>query len=228
VLTAANRQPNQSSSMAAKPLPTLSIERELHQKHGRQYIAGLDEAGRGALAGPVVAAAVILPLAVNDLAERLGQVNDSKLITAKRRDSLYELIIGEALAYGLGVVPAAQIDEIGILAANNQAMLTAVAQLEPQPDFLLVDGPLYLRGSLLPQKPVIRGDRLSLTIAAASILAKVHRDRLMLELDGQFPQYGFARHKGYATRAHQAAVAQHGPLAIHRHSFAPIRRRLIR
>ena len=214
--------------MTAVPHPTLELEMKLRQRKGYAYIAGLDEAGRGALAGPVVAAAVILPLETADLSERLAQVHDSKLITAKRRDLLYDLIVTEAVTFGVGVVSAAEIDEMGILPANNKAMLTAVAQLNPQPDYLLVDGPLYLRGSLLPQKPVVRGDSLSLTIAAASILAKVSRDRLMVELDAQYPQYGFARHKGYATQAHQTAVAQHGPLPIHRHSFAPIRQRLLR
>jgi ribonuclease HII len=213
--------------MTAIPHPTLELEMKLRQAKGVGRIAGLDEAGRGALAGPVVAAAVILPLEAVGLSGRLVQVHDSKLISAKRRDSLYELITQEALAYGVGIVAAEEIDQIGIMAANHRAMVAAVTQLDPPPDYLLVDGPIYLRGSLLPQQPVVRGDRLSLTIAAASILAKVSRDRLMVELDKEYPQYGFARHKGYGTAVHQAAIAKYGATPIHRRSFAPLRQRLI-
>jgi ribonuclease HII len=209
------------------PYPTLELEMKLRLEKGVGRIAGLDEAGRGALAGPVVAVAVILPLDAVGLTERLVQVHDSKLITAKRREQLYDLVVQEALAYGVGIVSSEVIDQIGIMAANHQAMVTAVAQLDPQPDYLLVDGPLYLRGTLLPQRPVVRGDQLSLTIAAASILAKVSRDRLMVELDEHYPQYGFARHKGYGTAVHRAAIVKYGPTPIHRHSFTPIRQRLI-
>jgi ribonuclease HII len=209
------------------PKPTIDLEARVCRDEQVVYVAGLDEAGRGALAGPVVAAAVILPLDDPARLEKLQAVKDSKLLSPRRREALYELILENATSYGVGSASAREIDRSGILAANNQAMLAAVAQLEPAPQFLLVDGPLYLRRTLLRQKPVVRGDTLSLTIAAASILAKVSRDRLMLDLDEQYPHYGFCRHKGYATAYHLNALAEFGPAACHRQSFAPIRRRLL-
>jgi ribonuclease HII len=208
-------------------LPTIAIETAVCQAMAVTLVAGVDEAGRGALAGPVVAAAVILPLADSACLERLNRVKDSKLLTSLRRENLFDLIIENVISYGIGQATAAEIDEVGILTANNRAMLRALDQLRPQPQHLLIDGPLYLRNTLLPQKPVVRGDSLSLSIAAASILAKVSRDRQMIALHEQYPVYGFARHKGYATRRHLDALSQYGPSPLHRHSFAPIRRRLI-
>jgi ribonuclease HII len=209
------------------PYPTLDLEQEIAQAIGTIYIAGLDEAGRGALAGPVVAAAVILPLDQPDQLAHLTHVHDSKLLTPGRREPLYDTIITHALAYGIGSATAQEIDQDGILKANFRAMRAAVAQLNPPPAYLLVDGPLPLRATTIPQKPVVRGDSRCLTIAAASILAKVTRDRLMVELDQQYPLYGFARHKGYATRQHLTAIQQHGPCPLHRFTFAPIRRPLL-
>ena len=206
-------------------MANLALETAVSQQHHFTLIAGIDEAGRGALAGPVVAAAVILPL--NDQIETLlDGVNDSKQLTAKKRESLFDLICQHALAYGIGQQPASVIDQIGILPANRLAMGTAVTQLTPAPQFLLIDGRIRLPKLNTPQKSIVRGDSKSLSIAAASILAKVTRDRLMCELDGQFPHYGFAQHKGYGTELHRAAISQHGPCPQHRLSFAPIRRPL--
>ena len=207
-------------------MANLALETAVSQQHQFTHIAGIDEAGRGALAGPVVAAAVILPL--NDtIATLLLGVNDSKQLTAKRREALFALICQHALAYGIGLEPASVIDEIGILPANKLAMGTAVAQLTTPPQFLLIDGRIRLPQLNIPQTAVVRGDSASLSIAAASILAKVTRDRLMIQLDSQFPHYGFAQHKGYGTEFHRAALAQHGPCPQHRHSFAPIRSPLL-
>jgi ribonuclease HII len=204
----------------------LALETAVSHQHHITHIAGIDEAGRGALAGPVVAAAVILPLN-NTIETLLYGVNDSKQLSAKKREALFELICQHALAYGIGQQPAAVIDAIGILPANKLAMQTAVTQLTPTPQFLLIDGRIRLPQLNILQQSIIRGDSQSLSIAAASILAKVTRDRLMCELDGQFPHYGFAQHKGYGTELHRAAIAQHGPCPQHRHSFAPIRQPLL-
>jgi ribonuclease HII len=216
-----------SAPRLVRPLPTTELEATLCREAQVNYVAGLDEAGRGALAGPVVAAAVILPLDDPRCLEKLNGVRDSKLLSPRRRDTLFDLIIENATSYGIGSASAEEIDRFGIRAANNRAMLAAAAQLEPAAQYLLVDGPLYVRGTLLPQKPVVRGDSLSLSIAAASILAKVSRDRLMLAMHQQYPPYGFAQHKGYATAKHLQALAELGPAACHRHSFAPIRNRLL-
>lgn len=208
-------------------MPTLELEWTAREESGVRYIVGVDEAGRGAVAGPVVAAAVILPLDAPERLQYLDGVNDSKQMTPPKRDALYDLIVEHALAYGIGSTPAAAIDEMGILPANARAMKTALQKLEPAGEYLLIDGRMRLQGIALPQRPVIRGDSLSLSIAAASILAKVTRDRHMIEQDAHYPQYGFARHKGYCTSQHVTALEQHGPCPIHRHSFAPIRRGLL-
>jgi ribonuclease HII len=190
-------------------------------------IAGVDEAGRGALAGPVAAAAVILPLQNPAALAALQGVNDSKQLSPARREVLFERITQFALAYAVALEPAAVIDEIGILAATKRAMATAVAQLQPPAQYLLIDGPIRLKGLPLPQQAVVRGDSRSLSIAAASIIAKVSRDRLMVELDAHFPRYGFAQHKGYGTAQHLAALRKVGPCPFHRYSFAPIRQPLL-
>lgn len=208
-------------------MPTLELEWAAREETGIRYVVGLDEAGRGAVAGPVVAAAVILPLDAPERLQHLDGVNDSKQMTPGKRDALYDLIVEHALAYGVGSTPAAGIDEMGILPANARAMKAALGQLEPAGEYLLIDGRMRLQGIALPQQAVVRGDSLSLSIAAASILAKVARDRHMIDQDAHYPHYGFARHKGYCTAQHVAALEKHGPCPIHRHSFAPIRRGLL-
>lgn len=208
-------------------MPTIELETAVCQEHNLRYVAGLDEAGRGALAGPVVAAAVILPLEDGALLDALSEVNDSKQVTAARREVLFEQIMAVATACGIGATPPDVIDEIGIIPATKLAMQAALEQLDPVADYLLVDGRLRLGAIPTPQQSVIRGDSLSLSIAAASILAKVARDRQMVTADATFPAYGFARHKGYGTAQHLAALTRHGPCIIHRHSFAPIKRPLL-
>lgn len=180
---------------------------------GYTRIAGVDEAGRGPLAGPVVAAAVILPA---DFA--VPGVNDSKQLTPRRRDRLFDCILAAAQAVGIGVVEAADIDRINILQAARLAMAEAVAALDPPPQFLLIDGNAGIQ-SQLPQKPIVKGDARSISVAAASIVAKVSRDRLMHRYHIAFPQFGFDQHKGYPTAAHKAALARHGPCPIHRRTF---------
>lgn len=180
---------------------------------GYSLVCGVDEAGRGPLAGPVCAAAVILP---PDL--EIEGLNDSKKLTEKRREALYPQIIEQAVAYGIAFASEREIDEINILQATFLAMRRAVEQLSVQPEIALVDGnrepPLPM-----PVRTIIKGDSLSASIAAASILAKVTRDRFMHEQDAIFPQYGFAVHKGYGTKAHYAALRENGACPIHRRTF---------
>jgi ribonuclease HII len=186
---------------------------------GKGYltIAGIDEAGRGPLAGPVVAAVVILP-------DRFpsADVNDSKQLSPVQRDRLYELIYAQAVAVGIGIVDAIEIDRINILRASLLAMVMAASNLDPAPDCLLVDGnfPVPLA---LAQQTIVKGDALSLSIAAASIVAKVTRDRLMSRYDQDYPQYGFAGHKGYGTHTHREAIVRHGCCPIHRRSFKGVK-----
>ena len=217
--------------------PNLREEMALYAG-GYRHIAGLDEAGRGSWAGPVVAGAVILPIIRPDLPqepvlseacpepsrriEGLEGVRDSKQLTPRQRERQYGIIKSAALAMGVGIVPPEEIDEIGIVPATRQAMGMAIAQLAPPPDFLLVDY-LSLPELSTSQKSITRGDALSLSIAAASIVAKVTRDRLMVELGARYPGYGFARHKGYGTPQHRESLARLGPSPIHRLSFAPMR-----
>ena len=208
-------------------MPHLEIETTVYRETGLSTVAGIDEAGRGALAGPVAAAAVILPQDVANLTDVLCEVNDSKQLAPATRERLFDLVTENALAYGISLISAGVVDEIGIVPATKRAMATAVAQLSPAADYLLIDGPIRLATLPLPQQPIIRGDTLCLSIAAASILAKVSRDRYMIELDASYPQYGFARHKGYGTPQHRAALAIHGPSPVHRRSFAPIRAALL-
>jgi ribonuclease HII len=180
-------------------------------------IAGIDEAGRGPLAGPVVAAACILPEGA--LFEHL---NDSKQLSAAQRELLYSQITSFPLVeFGLGMVDAAAIDQINILQATFAAMRQAVANLSLPPDYLLIDGH-QIPAFKIPSKALIKGDSLSLSIAAASILAKVTRDRIMEQYDAQWPDYGFKKHKGYGTKQHLEALKKNGPTPIHRLSFAPI------
>lgn len=181
---------------------------------GFTTVCGVDEAGRGPLAGPVCAAAVILP---QDL--EIEGLNDSKKLTEKRREALYDVIVREAVAYGIAFADEKEIDEINILQATFLAMRRAVEQLSVRPSIVLVDGNREPDLGDLPVKTIVKGDSLSANIAAASILAKVTRDRFMLEQDAIYPQYGFAVHKGYGTKAHYAALTQYGACPIHRRSF---------
>jgi ribonuclease HII len=199
--------------------PELSLRHfeERAERLGYQRVAGVDEAGRGPLAGPVVAAAVILPQHFE-----LPGLNDSKIVPVKERIRLFRLIRVQAIAVGLGIVPAPCIDEINILQATLQAMMLAVRRLKITPDFLLIDGitPVPLS---IPQKTLKKGDSRSASIAAASIVAKVVRDRMMAGYDRHYPGYGFAGHKGYGSHQHQQAIAQLGPCPLHRRSFSGVR-----
>jgi ribonuclease HII len=205
---------------------SLDYEHSLRAQ-GYQIIAGIDEAGRGAWAGPVVAGAVCLPLEREDLQTVLMGVRDSKQLSARARVGLVEGIQNTALAWGIGAAEHSEIDELGIVPATCLAMRRAIDDAVRrfpaiQPDFLLLDA---IRWTNLRQKhlALIKGDQLSLSIAAASVLAKVHRDRLMVEMDTDYPGYGFAIHKGYGTARHQAALRALGSSAVHRMSFSPMR-----
>ena len=176
-------------------------------------VAGVDEAGRGPLAGPVVAAAVVI-----DPDRRIKRLADSKLLTPERRAELYDVIMARAVAVGVGVVDHVTIDRVNILQATRVAMLEALHQLKVAPDLVITDF-VALSGLACPQRNLVDGDARCATVAAASIIAKVTRDRIMLDVDGQFPEYGFARHKGYATAEHLAALDRHGPCPLHRRSF---------
>jgi ribonuclease HII len=205
-----------------KPLsepPSLVEENGLNAR-GYRLIAGVDEAGRGALAGPVVAAAVILPQSPDFT--WLKSVRDSKEVPPARREYLFDLIKQEAIAVSVGIIAPQTIDVIGILNATKIAMCHAIEQLACPPDFLLIDF-LRLPQLRISQKPIVHGDKLCLSIACASIIAKVTRDRIMVELDQLHPGYGLAHHKGYGTKKHVSCLHQHGPSPIHRHSFAPVR-----
>ena len=182
-------------------------------EEGYTLICGIDEAGRGPLAGPVVAGAVILP---KDC-EILG-LNDSKKLSEKRREKLYDEIMEKATAVGVGVVGSRRIDEINILQADYEAMCEAIGKLSVMPQILLNDA-VTIPHVRIPQKNIVHGDAKSVSIAAASIIAKVTRDRMMEEYDALFPEYGFARHKGYGTADHYAAIRKYGPCVIHRMSF---------
>jgi len=200
------------------------FERE-HHARGLTRLAGVDEAGRGPLAGPVVAAAAVLPVewVTEGLPETLLRLNDSKQLTEKIREELFAAIHSEMqIHFGIGIINSALIDDINILQATHRAMNAALAQLDPPAAHALMDGRL-VPTLTAPQTAIIKGDAKSHSIAAASILAKVTRDRLMREYHEQWPEYGFAQHKGYGTAAHQAALEQHGPCPIHRRSFAPVR-----
>ena len=187
---------------------------------GFTCIAGLDEAGRGPLAGPVVAAAVALPEGL-----RIPGLTDSKQVPEQDRERLFDVIRMQAVCYGIGIVHERTIDDVNILQATIIAMEQALQALSPRPDYLLLDA-LTLPRIPLPQKPLIKGDCRSHSIAAASILAKVTRDRLMMELHEKFPQYNFRKHKGYGTAEHLALLRKHGPCDAHRKTFNPIARML--
>lgn len=194
-------------------------ERQLYAQ-GVSYIAGVDEVGRGPLAGPVVAAAVILP---SDF--YLPGLNDSKKLSEAKREQLFEHIQANAVSIGIGVVSAQEIDELNIYQATKKAMMQAVQNLACQPDYLLIDAmelPLAI-----PQRSLIKGDAASVSIAASSVIAKVTRDRMMKELGAKYPQYGFEQHMGYGTEQHLQAIRAYGVLDAHRRSFAPVKEALL-
>ena len=189
------------------------MEKELYQK-GFQTIAGIDEAGRGPLAGPVVVAGVIMP---KD--SMIEGVNDSKKVSEKKREKLYDLILEEAISYSVAVIGQDCIDDINILNATKQGVSTVVEELDVKPDLILVDALTHINTKGIPYDSIIKGDAKCYCIAAASILAKVTRDRIMRQWDEIYPQYGFAKHKGYGTAAHIAAIKEYGLCPIHRRSF---------
>jgi ribonuclease HII len=194
----------------------LQYEQEA-RKNGFTYIAGVDEAGRGPLAGPVMAAAVILP----ENYELVG-LNDSKKLSPQKREDLYQSIVRDAVAWSVGIGEVVEIDHLNILEASKLAMNRALSALSLQPDFVLIDA-LTLDNLAVPQKGIVGGDGLSLSIAAASVIAKVTRDRLMCDMDRVFSGYGFAEHKGYPTTQHRSAIAELGPCPMHRKSFLLLR-----
>jgi ribonuclease HII len=203
-------------------LPDLSEELGLFAD-GHSHIAGVDEAGRGAWAGPVYAAAVVLPLGLPNLADLLNGVRDSKLLSPARREALLPVIEEVAEAVGVGWAGPAEIDKIGIAPATRRAMARAVAGLNGHVGALLIDH-MRLPEVDLPQRAFPKADVRCLSVAAASIVAKVSRDRLMVELDREYPGYGFASHKGYGTRQHRETLASLGPTSIHRMSWQPLRK----
>jgi ribonuclease HII len=213
----------------SKQVPSLEEEMALLSQ-GYSFIAGIDEAGRGCLAGPVVAAAVILPLGdtpplhlgPDECMECFAGVRDSKQVAAKERERLFDVIMQHALAVGVGIGSVELIDEHNILQATKYAMRDAIAQLTPPPQALLLDA-IRLPNVELLQRSIIKGDALCLSIAAASIIAKVTRDRIMVQLHELFPAYGFAQHKGYGTPEHLTALREYGASIHHRQSFAPVR-----
>jgi len=206
--------------MATLKRPDLEHERALIRS-GYARIAGLDEAGRGAWAGPVCAAAVALPLDQPDLLHRLEGVRDSKTLTPLQRERLFPVILKTAQAVGVGWGQPSQVDALGVVAATRAAMASALDALDGGVDALLIDH-LPLPDVQLPQDVFDKADLHSLTVAAASIVAKVERDRLMIQMDGEYPGYGFAQHKGYGTRAHREALVRLGPTRLHRMSWQPL------
>jgi len=215
--------------MRESPTPDLAEEYALQAK-GHTYVAGLDEAGRGAWAGPVCAAAVVLPLDRQDLTVLLDGVRDSKLLTAHRREALLPVIRDVAVAVGVGWAEPTYIDRFGVVAATCEAMSQAVQalnrQMPGQAEALLIDH-LVLPRLNLPQRSLPKADSRCLTVAAASIVAKVARDDLMVALDADYPGYGLARHKGYGTEEHTRALRELGPAPIHRMSWRPMREKLV-
>jgi ribonuclease HII len=210
---ACSRRIGRAEAEAARCDAMWRFEREV-QAEGFARIAGVDEAGRGPLAGPIVAAAVILTTVVHGL-------NDSKQLTAHQRESLFAELHTGGHSIGSAIVSSETIDLYGIQSANYSAMIQAVARIDPPPDFLLVDG-FSILGCRVPHRAIIKGDSRSQSVAAASIIAKVVRDRIMVELDRLYPEYGFAHHKGYGTPDHLDALRRLGPCPAHRKTFAPV------
>jgi len=206
----------QTTLFSPEPIDLLAFEQQA-ARQGYHSVAGIDEAGRGPLAGPVVASAVILPAGM-----RIDGINDSKKLSPTVRDRLYDVIMAQAVSVGVGMGHPELIDRINILQATRYAMLEAVRQLSPVPDCLLIDG-ISTIDSPIPQKTIKKGDSLSLSIAAASIIAKVTRDRLMAELDLLHPGYGLAGHKGYGCASHLEAIRRLGPSPVHRLTFGGVK-----
>jgi ribonuclease HII len=199
------------------PKQPMDFFERMYYGRGYQRIAGVDEVGRGPLAGPVVAAAVILPK--EGIREKLF---DSKKISPKKREDLYEVILSKALGVGIGTIGHEEIDLLNILQATLKAMALAISNLPHPPDFILIDGNQVIQIPL-PQKPILKGDQLSASIAAASIVAKVTRDRIMMEWDQKYPHYHFARHKGYGTKEHRKAIEKFGVCELHRKTFRGVK-----
>lgn len=190
---------------------------------GYKYVGGIDEAGRGPLAGPVVAACVVIGTDFRLDESDLALVNDSKVLSAKKREHLFGLIRQKAAAVEIGVADNLIIDKINILQASFLAMRQAVRRINIKPDYVLLDGRFRIPKLELPQRAIVKGDAKVWTIAAASIIAKVSRDWLMQEIDKQYPDYGFAKHKGYGTKQHLGSLRTHGPCPLHRCSFSPLK-----
>ena len=216
--------------MITPPRPVVRVEHGLWalervlQRHGFPQVAGADEAGRGACAGPLVVAAVVL------LPGRRGEVPglaDSKLLTDRAREAAYDEVVARALAWSVVVVPPAEVDRTGLHVMNVRAMRQAVSRLDPTPSYVLTDG-FAIPGMPAPALAVWKGDRVAACVAAASVIAKVTRDRLMTELHEHWPEYDFARHKGYSTAEHMQALAVHGPCPEHRFSYVNVRGALVR
>ncbi len=199
------------------PKQPMDFFERMYYDRGYQRIAGVDEVGRGPLAGPVVAAAVILPK------EGVGEkLFDSKQISSRKREDLHQLILAKALGVGIGTIGQEEIDLLNILQATLKAMALAIESLPRPPDFILIDGNQVIQIPL-PQKPIRKGDQLSASIAAASIVAKVTRDRMMLEWHERYPQYNFAKHKGYGTKEHRRAIEKFGVCELHRKTFRGVK-----
>ena len=199
------------------PVQPMDYFEKMYSRRGYHRIAGVDEAGRGPLAGPVVAAAVVLPR--DGIKEKLF---DSKQISSKKRELLYETILSEAQGVGIGIIGQEEIDRINILQATLKAMALAIGNLSSPPDFILIDGPHGITLPI-PQKPIRKGDQLCNSIAAASIIAKVTRDRMMVECHQKYPQYNFASHKGYGTKEHRRAIEKFGVCELHRKTFRGVK-----
>lgn len=197
----------------ARLIELKKIDKEFFDK-GVKYIAGIDEAGRGPLAGPVVVASVILP---QD--SMIEGINDSKKVSEAKREKLYDLIINESISYGIGIIYQDEIDEINILQATKKGLTEAIKQMEIKPNIIMVDALNGIDTLGIPYKSIIKGDAKCYSIAAASIIAKVTRDRIMREWDKVYPEYGFGSHKGYGTAKHIAAIKEFGPCSIHRKTF---------
>lgn len=210
----------QTELFSNTPIDLLSFERQA-RNCGFDRIAGIDEAGRGPLAGPVIAAAVILPPGL-----LIKGVNDSKKLSPEKRERLFDDIMAQAISIGIGIGTVELIDQINILQATRHAMLEAVSQLAPPPDFIMIDG-ISTIDSPIHQKTIKKGDSLSISIAAASIIAKVTRDRLMRELDVVHPGYGFAGHKGYGSALHMEAIRRLGPSPVHRLTFGGVKEHVV-
>ena len=201
-------------------MPNLKLEKIFFQK-GAKFIGGIDEAGRGPLAGPVVAACVVLDANFKTNKE-IQEIKDSKKLSAIKRKKLIDVIFASFIEVGIGICDHATIDRINILQATFLAMKKAIGALKQKPDFILLDGKFPIPNISIKQKTIIGGDNLAISIAAASIVAKVKRDEIMTELHKKYSQYGFDRHKGYGTKLHMEALRKHGPCPMHRRSFKPV------